>query len=157
MKGLPLQGVWCDRIAHMFEDKKIRSLAVCIIKHDGKLLSGIGHDSVKKDTFYRLLGGGIEFGEWAEDALKREFGEELGTDLENIKYLTTLENIFTYEGKTGHEIVFVFQGELSNKELYERDNISINDDKDSKAVWQKIEDFKSGKLILYPEGIAKFI
>ena len=77
--------------------------------------------------------------------------------MENIKYLTTLENIFTYEGRTGHEIVFVFQGELSNKELYERDNISINDDKDSKAVWQKIEDFKSGKLILYPEGIAKFI
>ena len=141
----------------MFKKNGIRPLAVCIIKHNGKLLSGVGHDSVKKETFYRLLGGGIEFGEKAEETLKREFEEELKTGLENIKYITTLENIFTYKGKPGHEIVFVFEADLTNKELYEKDNIPILDDKDSVAVWQNISDFKSEKLILYPEGVGKFL
>lgn len=142
----------------MFKVNGIRPLAVCIIKHNGKLLSGTGHDKVKNETFYRLLGGGIEFGEKAEETLQREFEEELKTGLENIKYITILENIFTYEGKRGHEIVFVFEGELTNKDLYRKNNIPILDsEKDSLAVWENISDFKSGKLILYPDGAEKLL
>ena len=141
----------------MIKENEIRPLAVCIIKHDGKLLSGIGHDKIKNETFYRLLGGGIEFGEKSEEALKREFMEELGTGIENIKYLTTIENIFTYEKMHGHEIMMVFEADLTNKELYEKDDIPIADDKDSKAVWRNVSDFVSDKLILYPEGAKKFL
>jgi 8-oxo-dGTP pyrophosphatase MutT (NUDIX family) len=36
-----------------------------------------GHDSVKSEDFYRPLGGGIEFGELSEAALRREIKEEL--------------------------------------------------------------------------------
>ncbi len=142
----------------MLKENKIRPLAVCIIKHNGKLLSGVGYDRLKNETFYRLLGGGIEFGEKAEETLQREFKEELNTGIENIKYITTLENIFTYEGKKGHEIVFVFEGDLTNKELYQKDNIPILDSKEKgKAVWKNISDFKSGKLILYPDGADKLL
>lgn len=142
----------------MFKINEIRPLAVCIIKHNGKLLAGIGHDKIKKETFYRLLGGGIEFGEKAEVTLLREFEEELNTRLENVRYITTLENIFTYEGKKGHELVFVFEADLTNKNLYEKDNIPILDSKEKGiAVWQNISDFKSGKLILYPDGADKLL
>ena len=141
----------------MIKENEIRPLAVCIIKHNGRLLAGSGYDKIKKESFYRLLGGGIEFGEKSEEALKREFMEELGTGIENIKYLTTIENIFTYEDKHGHEIIIVFEADLANKELYEKDNIQITDDKDSKAVWRNISDFISGKLILYPEGAKEFL
>lgn len=142
----------------MLKENAIRPLAVCIIKHEGKLLAGIGRDSVKKETFYRLMGGGIEFGEKGEEALRREFQEELGTDLENIKFVTVLENIFIYEGKKGHEIVMVFKGDLVNKDLYNKQDIPILDSKEGGvASWQKIEDYKNGKLILYPQGISEFI
>lgn len=142
----------------MLKEEKIRPMAVCFIKHNGKLLSQEGYDKVKNETFYRLLGGGIDFGEKAEEALKREFQEELGTDLENIKYITTSENIFTYEGKRGHEIILVFEGDLGSREIYEKDNIPIQDSKENrKAVWKDISDFKSGKLILYPDGAPELL
>jgi ADP-ribose pyrophosphatase YjhB (NUDIX family) len=142
----------------MMTEGKIRPLALCLIKYEDKLLVGGGYDAQKKETFYRLLGGGIEFGETGEEALIREFREELLTGLENVKYLTTLENIFTYNGKPGHEITLIYTGDLSNKDLYRENNIKILDSEDGEeASWQKIEDFKSKKLILYPNGILNFI
>lgn len=135
----------------------IRPLALCIIKNQDRLLVSKGYDSKKNEVFYRLLGGGVEFGETGEKAIKREFKEELDTDLENVKYITFLENIFTYEGKPGHEIVLVFTGDLVNKDLYQKDNIKILDNKDGIASWQKISDFKEGKLILYSEGVVDYI
>jgi len=142
----------------MLKENAIRPLAVAIIKHNGKLLAGIGKDSKKGQTFYRLLGGGIEFGEKGEEALRREFREELESDLENIKYITTLENIFTFEGKNGHEIVMIFEADLVNKELYSKNTIPILDlEEGGKATWENIEDYKNKKLILYPEGVVDFV
>jgi NADH pyrophosphatase NudC (nudix superfamily) len=136
----------------------IKPKAFGIIKNQDRLLVFRAYDSKKCEVFYRLLGGGIEFGETGEEALRREFQEELATDLENVKYLTTLENIFTYEGEAGHEIVLVFTADLADKDLYQKDNFDILDSgKKHKASWQKIDDFKSGRLILYPEGITKYL
>lgn len=84
---------------------KIRPLTLCLIKYQDKILVGEGFDSKKNEVFYRPLGGGIDFGETGEEALIREFHEELAADLENVKYITTLENIYTYNGDPGHEIV----------------------------------------------------
>lgn len=142
----------------MMLEEKIRPLTLCIIKNKDKVLVGDGYDSKKEEVFYRLLGGGIEFGETGEEALNREFKEELDSELENVKYLTTLENIFTYNGKRGHEIVFVFTADLTKKDLYEKSSIDILDSEEKhKGSWQKIEDFKNKKLILYPDGILNFI
>jgi ADP-ribose pyrophosphatase YjhB (NUDIX family) len=136
----------------------IKPKAFGIIKNQDRLLVFRGYDSKKGEVFYRLLGGGIEFGETGEQALRREFQEELATDLENVKYLTITENIFTYEGEAGHEIVLVFTADLANKDLYQKGSMSILDSKEKHTVsWQKIDDFKSGRLILYPEGITKYL
>ena len=84
--------------------------------------------------------------------------EELGAFLENVKYLTTLENIFTYDGKPGHEIVLVFTGDLTNKDLYQKVSFDILDSKEKgKAFWKEIKEFKEKKLILYPEEVLRYL
>lgn len=93
-------------------EQKIRPLAVAAVMKDGKVLAIKGYDDIKKQTFYRLVGGGIEFWEKGEETIKREFMEELGFELVNIKYLKTVENIFEFNGKKGHEIVLVYEAQL---------------------------------------------
>lgn len=93
-------------------EQKIRPLAVAAVMKDGKVLAIKGYDDIKKQTFYRLVGGGIEFWEKGEETIKREFMEELGFEPVNIKYLKTVENIFEFNGKKGHEIVLVYEAQL---------------------------------------------
>ena len=70
---------------------------------DDRILVSEADDPVKQDKFYRALGGGVEFGETSLNALRREFQEEIQTDVTNIHYLGCLENLFTYNGQPGHE------------------------------------------------------
>ncbi len=121
-----------------------------------KILVGIGYDKVKQETFYRALGGGIQFGETSKDAVKREFQEEIHADITVKELLGVTENIFTYQGKTGHEIVFLYSIEIP-EDTY-KDEYEIDDEADEyNAVWVNIDDFKSGKKIIYPEGFLKYI
>ena len=52
--------------------KEIRVKAMCLIEHKGKLLLCKGRDTVKKENFLRVIGGGLDFGEKAEDAVRRD-------------------------------------------------------------------------------------
>lgn len=140
----------------MFKSDSIRPIALGIAKKDNKILVGIGYDKVKKQTFYRALGGGIEFGETSKDAVKREFQEEIHADIKVGELLGVTENIFTYQGKTGHEIVFLYSIEIPNDNF--KNDYEINDEVGKyNAVWVDIDDFKSGKKIIYPEGFLKYI
>ncbi|RLC38677.1 NUDIX hydrolase [Candidatus Falkowbacteria bacterium] len=135
---------------------KIRPLALAFLKHKNKILVFKAKDKVKKEEFYRLLGGGIEFGEKAEAAVKREIKEEIGAEIKEIKLLDVNENIFNYIGIAMHEIVFIFKAKFEDKEFYKKNNIKIKDSKKGrKAVWVEIEELKKRKL--YPEGIADLI
>lgn len=140
----------------MFKSDSIRPITLGIAKKDNKILVGIGYDKVKKQTFYRALGGGIEFGETSKAAVKREFQEEIHADIKVGELLGVTENIFTYQGKTGHEIVFLYSIEIPNDNF--KNDYEINDEVGKyNAVWVNIDDFKSGKKIIYPEGFLKYI
>jgi len=41
---------------------QIRPLAIYLFRDGDRILVGEGNDPVKRETFYRPLGGGIEFG-----------------------------------------------------------------------------------------------
>ena len=131
-------------------EKEIRVKAMCLIEHKGKLLLCKGHDHVKKETFFCVIGGGVNFGEKAEDAIRREMKEELGCDMENLHFLTVIENVFTYEGERGHEITFLYKGDLSNKDIYKKDFIPLLDQDDFPAYWIPISDILEEKIIFYP-------
>ncbi len=132
------------------EPGMIHIKAMCVIAHEGKILATRGFDDVKGEKFFRLIGGGVHFCERAADALEREIQEELETELEKIKFLGVEENVFTYLGKPGHEIIFLYSADMTRKELYEKQEIPIADHPDTIAVWVPISDVLSGSAKLYP-------
>jgi len=91
---------------------RIRPIAICLFRNRGRILVSEGFDTVKQSYYYRPLGGGIEYGESSKAAVLREIQEELDAQIENIQSVGVIENIFTYEGEQGHEIVFVFDAEF---------------------------------------------
>ncbi|HUP26872.1 MAG TPA: NUDIX domain-containing protein, partial [Chloroflexia bacterium] len=93
---------------------KIRVIAIGIFMQDNRILVMEGYDPLKKQLFYRPLGGGIEFGERAQDALRREMLEEAEAEITGLGYMGTVENIFTYNGDMGHEIVLVYRARFTN-------------------------------------------
>ena len=112
--------------------------------------------AVKNQTFYRCLGGGIEFLEKSEVALKREFLEEINKNITIKDFLGISESIFTYEGKRAHELILFYSIELSNEDFQEEYKF-IDNNRSYTAKWVDIKDFKDNKKILYPEEVLKYI
>lgn len=141
---------------------RVRPLALGVIRRvrDGALLVFEGFDSVKAQHFYRPLGGEIEFGELAEQALRREFREEIDATLEDVALLGLMENIFTWEGKPGHELIVLFSARISDPMVYETETLSIREgDTVATAMWKRLDEFSHGSVTapLYPDGLAAFL
>ncbi len=137
----------------------IRTIALCVLKRGQEILVQESYDSYTKETFYRPPGGGIEFGEFSWDAVRREMKEELSLEIDNLDYLGTLENIFQYEGRPRHEIVFLFGGQSDDTLLARLDQVVGTESDGSKyqAKWMSIHTFRKGKAILYPEGLLEML
>ena len=56
----------------------IRAKAVCLFRRDSQILLSEGYDPAKDEKYLIPVGGGIEFGEKAEEAAIRETLEEIG-------------------------------------------------------------------------------
>ena len=136
--------------------KEIRPIALGLAIKDNRLLVSEGFDKVKNETFYRCLGGGIEFLEKSEEALKREFLEEINVDITVKDFLGISENIFTYQGKKAHELILFYSIEISD-ENYQEEYKVIDDHGETIAKWIDIEEFKNKNKILYPEEVFKYI
>jgi 8-oxo-dGTP pyrophosphatase MutT (NUDIX family) len=139
---------------------KIRPLAICIFRKNDRILVAEGYDPVKHEHFYRPLGGGIEFGEYSEQTIRRELMEEIGAEVCELKYLGTLENVYVFNGTPGHEIIRIYDGVLKNAELYEMPEIigrEMDIDVTFRAVWKPIDQFGAGKSILYPTGLLELL
>lgn len=139
---------------------QIRPLAICLFNHDDKILVSEEHDATKGETFYRPLGGGIEFGEHSIDTIHRELMEEIGAKVKDLIYLGTIENIFVFDGTPGHEIVQVYDGALVESGLYEQAVISGYEAEvnlSMKVMWKSLDEFGPDKSILYPEGLLELL
>src|SRR5436190_14068435 len=90
-----------------------RVIALCLFQREDRILvTEVVENGIV--TGYRPLGGGVEWGERSIDAVAREIREELRVDVAGLRLVTVLENLFTYNGKQGHEIVFVYDGESTD-------------------------------------------
>ena len=139
---------------------RIRPLAICVFSKDDRILVAEGYDPVKGQTFYRPLGGGIEFGERSEDTIRRELREEINVEVGELFYLGTVENIFTFNGDPGHEIVMIYDGVLIDSGLYDRAVIEGNEadiGETFTAVWKSLTEFESGESILYPDDLIELL
>lgn len=133
---------------------RVRAKAVCVVRRGDAILVNEALDPVKGDTFYGPLGGGVEFGEYAEEAVRREMREELGVELADVRLLGVLENVFTYNGRPGHEIAFVLEARLADERLYAREVLhGVEGATAFAARWVPLAMFAPGGPPLYPEGL----
>lgn len=154
---------------------KVRPLALCVFRDGDRILVQEGYDPSKNQTFYRALGGAIEFGERSQETVARELREELGAKVTDLEFLATIESVFVFDGLHGHEICLVYEGVLADPSLYRRERIvgAAQDntqtqatsnlshvskkDKPITAVWMPREVFRQGVYPLYPEGLLELL
>ncbi|MEC4813958.1 MAG: NUDIX hydrolase [Scytonema sp. PMC 1069.18] len=142
----------------MHKPGEIRVLALGLIRDRDRLFLSQGYDPVKEQTFYRAMGGGVDFGETSLEALKREFQEEIQAELTNIRYLGCLENIFTFNGLPGHEIIQLYECDFVDPNFYQVDKIDFSEKERQKtALWVDINRFKSGEFRLVPEQFLDYL
>ena len=135
-----------------------RPVAVALIRRGDEILVFDVPDAVKDVVGWRPPGGTIEFGERGADTVVREIREELGVEIADVDYIATVENIFTYLGAAGHEIVRVYAARFVDQREYERSRFECIEANGARfiCVWKPIEDFRRGAL-LYPEGLLGLI
>lgn len=136
--------------------KEIRPIVLGVVRKGNKLLVSKGYDKSKNQEFYRCLGGGIEFLERSEDALKREFKEEINIEIELGDFLGISENIFNYKGKDAHELILFYEAYINDKDCQQKYDL-LDDDIETEAVWVDIDKFKNKELILYPAQIFNYL
>lgn len=140
--------------------RRIRPIALCVVWQSDQILVAEYHDP-NGQIFYRPLGGSIEYGEYSQDTIKREMLEEIKAEISHLEYLGTIENIFTYLGQIGHEIVQIYQADFIDSNLYKQTEIigsDTPDDKPIKAVWKSLTDFKENDALrLVPDGLLEML
>ncbi|MDZ8079789.1 MAG: NUDIX hydrolase [Nostoc sp. SerVER01] len=138
---------------------QIRVLALGLIRDGERIFVSEGYDPVKQEIFYRALGGGVDFGETSRDALQREFQEEIQAELTNIHYLGSIENLFTFSGRQGHEIIQLYQCDFVDPKFYSLESLVFSESGKHKhrALWIEISRFQSGELKLVPEDFFQYL
>ncbi len=133
----------------------IRVKVLAWIEQNGYLFVVKMHDSVKGDDYYRPVGGCVEFGESTSVALHREMKEELDTVLTISGEPLILENIFTCDGETGHEIVFLYPARFDNPGFYERKLFTLHEANGEalEASWINLAECLRAEMRLVPEAL----
>ena len=134
---------------------KLKAFAVLLDASRTRHLVWLGRDETKQPPqFHRLLGGHVEFGEPSAEAVVREIGEELGTELIGATLLGVVENVFEYAGQPGHEVVFVYAGTLAEG-VVPADGGWFDDDGPIRVEWRAVD--TDTDIPLYPEGTQRLI
>ena len=138
--------------------KQIRPLALCVFRNGDRILVSEGYDSVKRETYDRPVGGGIEFGESGAVAVTREIREELGVEITGLRLLGAFENIFTLEGVVGHEIVMVYDARFVKESLYAEVTLPFREEDRAQphAHWRNLNQQQPGRP-LYPTGLRELL
>ncbi len=140
----------------MARKPRIRPMALCVFRHRGRILVARGRDSNNGASFYRPLGGGIDFGETGSEAIIREIDEELGAAISAPRYLGTLESIFTYRGKPRHELLLIFDADFLDREIYERECVEAREgERRIIARWLAPDAMQDAPLV--PEGLSDLL
>lgn len=135
---------------------RIRPVALAVIR-DGSRLLARKYRTASGGRFHRPLGGAIHFGERGADAVRREIEEELGEEIEVVRHLGTLENIFDRDGQPAHWIVLLFEAEFVERSRYAIERIEgvEGDGERIEATWIDLSRPLEGPL--YPEGLLELL
>ena len=125
---------------------------------NGKLLAAEVADDEGRLTGVRPLGGSMEFGERWQDALKREFIEELEVEVEVPGPPLVMENIYRHHGAVGHEVLFIAEVVFDAARFAHLDNIRFRENSGSVCTarwWDVAALDMPGGPALFPAGLKQ--
>ncbi|MFB6354369.1 MAG: NUDIX domain-containing protein [Halobacteriales archaeon] len=134
----------------------IRFVALGAVFRDDELLVYESEDPETGEPFYRLLGGGVEFGEHSREAVVREFDEELGVELADPELVSTFERVFEFAGEISHEVWRVYEGHIVEDWPYERDAFGFYEpelDLEMLARWLPVERLRDEETTFYSPAV----
>lgn len=136
----------------------IRPIVLGVSIHEGKILVFESKDRNTGRVFFRPLGGGIEFGETSEEAVVRELKEEMGEDVMVSQLLAVLESLFYFENKQHHELVFTYEIQFLNQEVYEQESWNCQEQGSNfEARWIPLSYFEENPDLLAPKGLLQLL
>jgi hypothetical protein len=139
---------------------KINVKALGLHWRNGCLLAAEVYDNKGRVAGVRPLGGSVEFGEGSEAALRREFREELGVEVEVFSGPLVMENIYVFEGESGHEIMFIFRIGFVSDDYQGQDAITFQESDGTSGVarWYDPKTLDlDGSPGLYPKGLKALL
>jgi len=107
---------------------KIRVKAYAVFRRGNEILVNEVREKDGTLKGFRIPGGHVEFGEKAFEAVQREIMEEMGVEAENYQPLPVIENVYTYNGEPGHEVIFSYTAEFKDKSLYQKESFEVFED-----------------------------
>lgn len=128
-------------VSVIINDTKFNYRVATLIKNNNKILL---HKN-KEDDFYAIPGGRIMIGETSENALKREFIEEIGAKISIKDFLGTVENFFEYNGRKYHEIMIVYESNFDiDSNFYKKEKIiGLEENGKIEFIWKTIDEIKN--------------
>jgi ADP-ribose pyrophosphatase YjhB (NUDIX family) len=136
---------------------RIRPIAAAVIRRGERILVWEDLNPATGEVVAVPLAGGIEFGETGEAAIRRELMEEIGAAASAVRYLGTIEDIFDWNGRKRHELHLVYDVELADERLLERELIEVDDEGERYvARWRPLSEFRTG-MRLVPDGLLALI
>ena len=112
--------------------------------------------STEQPVFHRPPGGRVAVGEHSRAAVVRHIAEELDATLVEPELLGVLESIFTMDAETGHEVVFVYAGQLLEREAIPTQGRTFWDsDEEGWVEWRPA----AGRpdVPLFPTGLQELV
>jgi ADP-ribose pyrophosphatase YjhB (NUDIX family) len=137
--------------------QSIRPVAIGLLRDGDRLLVAEVPNDDGSVKGWRPLGGGVEFGETAEAALRREFLEELGVEIEIDGPPTIFENLYEHAGCIGHEIIFAFPIQVTDAAIKAERRFQIRDNETPVCVeWIEMARFAKGES-LFPTALGPLL
>lgn len=129
----------------------IRPTALCLFEHQGRLLLQEFTNHITGQLFYRPFGGGLEFGEHAASAVRREILEELGSEISVPELVAVIEDIHDLGEGQKHNVIFLFRAQLMDEALLQVPEFRMLDNQtEHRAVWHPIRDIHQDVITLHP-------
>lgn len=140
--------------------KRIKTKVIGLALRDGHLLAFEVTDEKERLRGVRPLGGSIEYGETREGALRREFREELETEIDITGEWTVFESL--YEKKKGeirHEFLFAAPIRLLDRDIPLDGEATYLEGDGSlcRARWFALDALARGEPKLFPDALLPFL
>ena len=123
-----------------------------ILIKEGKVLLS----KLRDDTNWTTVGGKVTFGETTEDAILREFREEMGSPVSVDRLLGVVEHFFDFKGKTFHQYLFVYRltDPYNAVPVFERD-CKMADNPNGICRWFPMDEVDT--ILIKPDCLRRFL